>query len=66
MRRPAEQLLYQAASVKLPKEEKERKAQIAECGKRLKKALRQNEQAEIRACCDELERLIGGAAQDAM
>ena len=55
----AEQLLYQAACIKLPKEEKERKGQIAECSKRLKKALKQDSAAEITACCDELQNLLG-------
>ena len=62
LRDRAEQLLYRAASGKLPKEEKDRKARINECSKRLKKALRQNDAAEITACCTELEDLLGSTA----
>ena len=62
LRDRAEQLLYRAASGKLPKEEKDRKARINECSKRLKKALRQNDAAEITACCTDLEDLLGSTA----
>ena len=58
----AEYLLYQAASLKKPP--KELKNQVNDCAKRLKKALKQNDQVEISICCDELEHLLGSAPTD--
>lgn len=58
----AEHLLYQAASLKKPP--RELKGQINDCTKRLKKALKQNQTAEISLCCDELEQLLNPAPTD--
>ena len=52
----AEQLLYRAAA---SKPEKAQKAALNDCQKRLRKALKQNDEAAIAACCDELEQLLG-------
>ena len=54
----AEQLLYRAAA---SKPEKAQKAALNDCQKRLRKALKQNDEAAIAACCDELEQLLGPA-----
>jgi len=52
----AEQLLYRAGAAKLTKEQK---GAVNDCQKRLRKALKQENMAEIASCCDELERLLG-------
>ena len=52
----AEQLIYRASAEKTPKE---RKGEVNECVKRLKKALKQESAEEMTLCCDELERLLG-------
>ena len=54
----AEQLLYRAAA---SKPEKAQKAALNDCQKRLRKALKQNDEAAMAACCDELEQLLGPA-----
>ena len=54
----AEQLIYRASAEKTPKE---RKGEVNECVKRLKKALKQENTEEMTLCCDELERLLGEA-----
>ena len=52
----AEQLLYRAGAAKLTKEQK---SAVNDCQKRLRKALKQENMAEVASCCDELERLLG-------
>jgi molecular chaperone DnaK len=60
-RQKAEQLLYQASAASKQKGiDKERKKQISEAEKRLKKAMKnKNNLTELTSACDELERILG-------
>lgn len=58
LRDRAERLLYQAATAKPPKEQK---AAITDGVKRIKKALKQKDDAELAAACDALQAVLGSS-----